>query len=41
MLLDKSLLALGKPQFVPGRGNQDEDAIFDPNASLGDFKETC
>jgi hypothetical protein len=40
-LLDKSLLALGKPQFIPGGGNQDEEAIFDPDAALNQFKETC
>jgi hypothetical protein len=40
-LLDKSLLALGKPQFIPGGGNQDESAIFDPDAALNQFKETC
>jgi hypothetical protein len=40
-LLDKSLLALGKPKVVPiGSGNQDDDAAFDPNGSL-DIKSTC
>jgi hypothetical protein len=41
VLLDKSLLALGKPQVIPGGGNQDEDAMFDPDAAIDKFKETC
>ena len=41
-LLDKSLLALGKPQIIAGGGgNQDDDAVFDPNAALDQFKSTC
>ncbi len=39
-LLKKSLLALGKPQLIPGGSNEDENAMFDPNRSL-DIADTC
>ncbi|HEX6873162.1 MAG TPA: hypothetical protein VF163_18850, partial [Micromonosporaceae bacterium] len=38
-LLDQSLLALGKPTFVPGAGD-DPDTAFDPDRSL-DIEGTC
>jgi hypothetical protein len=42
VLADKSLLALGKPMPVLGGGtDENEKAIFDPNASLDQFKTTC
>jgi hypothetical protein len=40
-LLDKSLLALGKPQYIPGGDTQDDDAMFNPDAAIDKFKETC
>jgi hypothetical protein len=38
--LDRSLLALGKPQLVPGGADEDPDAMFDPNRSL-EIEDTC
>jgi hypothetical protein len=39
-LADQSLLALGKPRFVPGGATVDDDQVFDPNGSL-DLGNTC
>jgi hypothetical protein len=39
-LLNKSLIALGKPRFVPGATPGDDNAAFDPNHSL-DVQNTC
>jgi hypothetical protein len=40
-LLNQSLIALGKPQFVPGAGHDDGNTAFDPNHSLDNIKTTC
>ncbi len=39
--LANDLLALGTPTFVVGGGQQDDNAPFDPNASIDSLKETC
>jgi hypothetical protein len=40
VLLDQSLIALGKPQLLAPGASQDEDAPFDPDGTL-EIDETC